>query len=199
MVAASGWAMCCKSSWTMSVFPNRDAMWRGVWSSCDCRMKLEIGIEPITRRNIRYSEWGFTTRTVRFLRDCAGAWHQKYGRRRLTLAMASTSAPFRNKQRTTSIWPARAAMCRAVSPRFWPKTQRHYARHNHCFVLERWRNKNQGEALMWLEWHFIDQDVCVCVCVNVWKVTILKWFIFWTKPNFSMGRTLHKTSIKKKK
>lgn len=34
-----------------------------------------------------------------------------------TLARASTSAPFRSRQRTTSTWPARAAMCSAVSPR----------------------------------------------------------------------------------
>lgn len=43
-------------------------------------------------------------------------------RSRLTLAMASTSAPFLSKQRTTSICPARAAMWRAVSPR-WRKGQ----------------------------------------------------------------------------
>lgn len=41
----------------------------------------------------------------------------------LTLAMASTSAPFLSKQRTTSICPARAAMWRAVSPRWSPKTE----------------------------------------------------------------------------
>ncbi|TNN42948.1 hypothetical protein EYF80_046869 [Liparis tanakae] len=33
VVAASGWAMCCSSSCTISVFPRRDAMWSGVWSS----------------------------------------------------------------------------------------------------------------------------------------------------------------------
>lgn len=34
-----------------------------------------------------------------------------------TLALASTRAPFLRRHRTTSTWPARAAMCRAVSPR----------------------------------------------------------------------------------
>lgn len=41
----------------------------------------------------------------------------------LTLAMASTNAPFLSKQRTTSICPARAAIWRAVSPRWQSKAE----------------------------------------------------------------------------
>lgn len=41
--------------------------------------------------------------------------------------MASTNAPFLSKQRTTSIWPARAAMWRAVSPRWYAKKEHLWA------------------------------------------------------------------------
>lgn len=37
---------------------------------------------------------------------------------RLTRALASTIAPFLRRHRTTSTWPALAAMCKAVSPRW---------------------------------------------------------------------------------
>ena len=33
VVAASGWAMCCRSSWTISVLPRREAICKGVCSS----------------------------------------------------------------------------------------------------------------------------------------------------------------------
>lgn len=54
----------------------------------------------------------------------------------LTLAMASTNAPFLSKQRTTSIWPARAAMCRAVSPRWCAEREHLWALR--CCVKHFW-------------------------------------------------------------
>lgn len=40
VVAASGWAICCRSSWTISVLPSREAICKGVCSSYNSRQEI---------------------------------------------------------------------------------------------------------------------------------------------------------------
>lgn len=50
----------------------------------------------------------------------------------LTRARASTIAPFLRRHLTTSTWPARAAMCKAVSPRCANDMQQHTVQTSQC-------------------------------------------------------------------